>query len=83
MAKKIVNGMFSSIPDAEFYIKAIGDNFLEKPHTPENTTDKFSDNAGDNALTRAEINESIVSDTTANEHEYAKALKEEQSTKTK
>jgi len=37
-------------------------------------TDKFSDNAGDNALTRYEINRSIVSPEVSNEHSYANAL---------
>lgn len=36
-------------------------------------TDKFSDNAGDNALTRYEINQSIVSEEMANEHSFVRA----------
>ena len=36
-------------------------------------TDKFSDSAGDNALTRYEINQSIVSEEVANEHSFVNA----------
>lgn len=45
----------------------------DKP-AADKVTDKFSDNAGDNALTRYEINSSIVSPEVANEHSYANAL---------
>lgn len=55
---------------------AIQDDLREHPDRPaaDKITDKFSDNAGDNALTRYEINSSIVSPEVANEHSYAKAL---------
>ncbi|WP_093691200.1 hypothetical protein [Sporolituus thermophilus] len=46
----------------------------QKPISPDKVTDKFSDNAGDNSLTRYEINRSIVSADVANEHSYVKAL---------
>jgi hypothetical protein len=42
--------------------------------TADKVTDKFSDNAGDNSLTRFEINRSITATETANEHSFAKAL---------
>lgn len=51
----------------------------EEPHDGEQPaadkiTDKFSDNAGDNAVTRYEINSSIVAPQFANEHSYSNAM---------
>lgn len=46
-----------------------------KQHVPpDKVTDKFSDNAGDNTVTRYEINHSITAPQFANEHSYEKAL---------
>jgi hypothetical protein len=42
---------------------------------PSKITDKFSDNAGDGAVTRYEIDQSIVSPEFANEQTYVEALK--------
>jgi hypothetical protein len=42
---------------------------------PSKVTDKFSDNAGDGAVTRYEINQSIVAPEFANEQSYVEALK--------
>ena len=55
---------------------ALQDDLREHESEPaaDQVTDKFSDNAGDNALTRFEINQSIVSPEVANEHSYANAL---------
>jgi hypothetical protein len=55
---------------------ALQDDLREHEGKPaaDQVTDKFSDNAGDNALTRYEINRSIVSPEVANEHSYANAL---------
>lgn len=47
--------------------------YQDKP-AADKVTDKFSDNAGDNALTRYEINSSIVSPEVANEQSYINAL---------
>jgi hypothetical protein len=44
---------------------------------PAKVTDKFSDNAGDNALTRYEIDQSIVAPEFANEHSFIEALEKE------
>lgn len=46
------------------------DNF-----SPSKVTDKFTDDAGDSTVTREEINASIISNETANEHSYVTALK--------
>ncbi|MCX7781689.1 MAG: hypothetical protein N2491_12415 [Negativicutes bacterium] len=45
--------------------------------SPDLITDKFSDNAGDNALTRYEINQSLKAPELTNEHLHAKAFAEE------
>ena len=37
-------------------------------------TDKFSDNAGDNSLTRYEINQSLTAPEVTNEHSFAQAM---------
>lgn len=70
--KKLIPGMFSSVSDAELFIATNGYDDT----APENVTDKFSDNGGDNSLTRAEINSSIVSKATANEASYREAMNE-------
>jgi hypothetical protein len=46
----------------------------EQGPAADKVTDKFSDNAGDNALTRYEVNRSIVSPEVTNEHSFIKAL---------
>ena len=48
----------------------------QPPISPDLVTDKFSDNAGDNTVTRYEINQSIVSKATANEHSFRQAMME-------
>ncbi len=68
--KKLIPGMFSSVTDAELILATTGYD----DDAPENETDKFSDNAGDNSLSRAEINSSIISEATANETSYRKAM---------
>lgn len=70
--KKLISGMFSSVPDAQLLLATTGYD----EDAPENTTDKFSDNGGDNSLTRAEINSSIVSKATANEASYREAMEQ-------
>lgn len=70
--KKLIPGMFSSVTDAELILATTG----YSDDAPENETDKFSDNAGDNSLSRAEINSSISSTATANEASYRKAMEE-------
>ncbi|SMD09039.1 hypothetical protein [Sporomusa malonica] len=70
--KKLIPGMFSSVTDAELILATSGYD----DEAPENVTDKFSDNGGDNSLPRAEINSSIVSKATANEASYRAAMEE-------
>ncbi len=67
--KKLIPGMFSSVTDAELILATSG----YEDTAPENVTDKFSDIDGDNSLTRAESNSSIVSKANANEAAYQDA----------
>ncbi|HWR42040.1 hypothetical protein [Sporomusa sp.] len=70
--RKLIPGMFSSVTDAELILATSGYD----DDAPENETDKFSDNGGDNSLSGAEINSSIVSKATANEASYRDAMEE-------
>lgn len=49
----------------------------EKKPQADQVTDKFSDNAGDNTVTRYEINASITSPAVANEHSFREAMNRE------
>lgn len=68
--KKLISGMFSSVPDAQLLLATTGYD----EDAPENATDKFSDNGSDNSLTRAEINSSIDSTATTKETSYHEAI---------
>ncbi|MDF2568689.1 MAG: hypothetical protein K0R55_293 [Sporomusa sp.] len=70
--KKLIPGMFSSVTDAELILATSGYD----DEAPENVTDKFSDNGGDNSLTSAEVNSSIVSKAIANEATFRTAMDE-------
>lgn len=67
--KKLISGMFSSVPDAQLLLATTGYD----EDTPENATDKFSDNGEANSLTRAEANPSIISKNTTTEASYQAA----------
>lgn len=54
-----------------------GNGLEEKKPQADQVTDKFSDNAGDNAVTRYEINASITSPAVANEHSFREAMNRE------
>lgn len=68
--KKLISGMFSSVPDAQLLLATTGYD----EDAPENETDKFSDNGSDSSLTRAEINSSIDSTATTKETSYHEAI---------
>jgi hypothetical protein len=70
LMKKLISGMFSSVPDAQLLLATTGYDEV----APENATDKLSDNGRDNSQTRTEVTSSIVSNTTTNEASDREAM---------
>ncbi len=68
--KKLISGMFSSVPDAQLLLATIGDD----EDTPANAPDKFSDTGENTSLNRAEINPSIAAGIAANTTSYQEAI---------
>jgi hypothetical protein len=63
--KKLISGMFSSVPDAQLLLATTGYD----EDAPENALDKFSEDGGDSSLDRAEINSSIATTDAASHHQ--------------
>jgi hypothetical protein len=63
--KKLISGMFSSVPDAQLLLATTGYD----EDAPENALDKFSEDGGDISLDHAEINSSAATIGAASYHE--------------